>query len=128
MRNKSIKKNIQNPLASSIIGLNPRRMKDLESEIATEEAPEWAVRGGADVVLVAGDDLAHGWSRWTVGEESTVLEEGFVSNRAVGDKDGGAVGDAEGDDGAIFGGETAEERFNLERRLAEPQESCDDGY
>lgn len=49
-------------------------MEDLGSEIAAEETPEWAVRGGADVVLVGSDDLAQGRCRWTVGEEGTVLE------------------------------------------------------
>lgn len=43
-----------------------------------------------------------------------------MSNRAVGDEYGGAIADGEGENRAIFGNETAEKRFNLERGFAEP--------
>ena len=60
MRVEAIEKNIQNPLASFSVGTDTGRMKDFGSEIAAEEAPEWAVRSAVDVVLVARDDLGHG--------------------------------------------------------------------
>ena len=72
VREEPINKNIQNPPASTGVGLNPGRMEDLGSEITAEEAPEWAIRGGVDIMLVARGDLADGKCRWTVGEESAV--------------------------------------------------------
>ena len=60
MREKAIKKNIQNPLTSTSVGFDSGRMEDLGSEIAAEETPEWTVRGGVDVVLVAGGDFGDG--------------------------------------------------------------------
>ena len=57
MREKTIKKNTQNPLASMAVGSNTGRMKNLGSKIAAEEAPEWAVGGGVDTVLVACEDF-----------------------------------------------------------------------
>lgn len=127
VRKKPIEKNIQNPFASTAIGSDTGRMEDLGSEIPAEEAPEWAVSGGADIVLIAGDDFADCKRRWTVGEEGAVEDKGFMRNRAIGDEDGGAAADTESDDGAVFGDETMEERFNLERRSAKPEEICDDG-
>lgn len=120
VREKAIQKNIQNPLASRGIRAKTGRMEDLGSDIAAEESPEWAVRGGVDAVLVAGEDFGQGRRRWAVGEERAVLVEGFVGNSAVGDEDGFARAYADGDDGAVFGDGVAEVRFHLERRFAEP--------
>ena len=120
MRLKATEKNIQNPLASLAVESDTRRMEDVGSEIATEEAPEWTVRGRANVVLVGRDDLAQGRCRRTVGEESAVFKKSFMSNGAVGNEDDGVIANGEGDDRAIFGDETAKKRFNLERGSAEP--------
>ena len=95
-------------------------MEDLGSEIAAEEAPEWAVRGGVDAVLVAGEDFDQRRNWRAVGEESAVLEEGVVGNGAVGYEDGDARANAEGDDGAVFGDGGAEVRLHLERGCVEP--------
>lgn len=120
MREKAIKKNVQNPLARTGVGLDTGRMEDLGSKIAAEEAPEWAVRSRGEVVMVGGDDVAHGEGRWAVSEESGVFEEGFVGDRAVGDDDGGAGAGGEGEDGAIFGDETAQQRLHLEWGSSKP--------
>ena len=45
-----------------------------------------------------------------------------MGDRAVGDEDGGASADGEGDDGAVFGDEGAEKRLDLKRGSAEPLE------
>lgn len=108
VRNKSINKNIQNPLTSTAVGFDTRRMEDLGSKITAEETPEWAVRSGVDVVLVTGSNLGDGWSRRTVGEESAIEDESIVGDRTVGDEDGRAGADGEGDDGTVFGDEGAE--------------------
>lgn len=54
-------------------------MENLGGEVAAEDAPCWAVSGGADVMLVAVEKLANRWGFGTVGEKGTVLNEGFVS-------------------------------------------------
>ena len=95
-------------------------MEDLGSEIAAEEAPEWAIRGRADVVLIAGDDIADRKGGWTVGEESTVKDKGIVGNGVIGDENDWAEADWEGEDRAILGNEASEERFDVEGGCSKP--------
>ena len=94
-------------------------MKHYPCKITAEETPSRAIRGGGDVVEVTrGRDPIDGESSRAVGEDGTILDEGFVDDGAVGDDDGRGRADMDGDDGAIFGRETAQHRFNCKRRLA----------
>lgn len=49
-------------------------MEDLGGEVPPKEAPRGAVGGGADVMLVAGDNFGEGKGRGAVGEDRAVLD------------------------------------------------------
>lgn len=111
---KPIEEDIENPATSVGVRSHAGRMENLGSQVSSEETPRGAVRSGADVVLVAGDDSAEGCGGWTIGENGAVRDEGLVSEGTIGDEDGGTGGDAEGDDraeavvdGAEVGAETS---------------------
>jgi len=50
-------------------------------------------------MLVTRNNLTDRSCRWTIGENGTVQNESLVSKRTIGDEDGGAGSDTEGDDG-----------------------------
>ena len=51
-----------------------RRVEDLGGEVAAEDAPGWAVEGGADVMLITGENFGDGESFRAVGESGAVLD------------------------------------------------------
>lgn len=102
-------------------------MEHLRGEVAAESAPRGAIGGGADVVLVAGDEFGGREGLGAVGEEGAVVDEGAVGEGTVGDEDGGAGADAEGDDGAVLGVEAPEDGLEFREGFAEPEEARDDG-
>lgn len=93
-------------------------MQNLRSEIATKEAPGGAIVGRVDVVLVAASDFGDG-GRWgSVGESGAVLDEGLVSEGAIGDEDDGGRAYFESDDGAQLGVERAYVGFQFGERFS----------
>jgi len=104
---------VEDPVADPREGLGAGVVKHLGGEIAAEDAPRGPVGGGADVVLVAGDDFRCGESLGAVGEEGTVLDEGSVGEGAVGDEYGTLRSDADGDNRAELGVEGSENWLEL---------------
>lgn len=95
-------------------------MENLGSEVAAEKAPGGAVRGGADVMLVAVEDFGGGKRFWAVGEDSAVLDKGSVGQGVTCDENGGARPDSESDEGAVLGFQALKDGFNFGEGLAEP--------
>ena len=120
---------MEDPLADCAEGLDAGGVKHLGGEVAAEGAPRGAVGGRADVVLIAGEDLADGESGGAVGEEGALVDEGVVGEGAVGDEDGRAKADAEGQDGAVFGPEAHQDWLHLQlrERPCEPYDAGDEG-
>ena len=103
-------------------------MEDFRDEIAAKEVPRGVVEGGANVVLVARDELADEEGGWTICKDGTVQDEGLVGQGMVGDEDEGLEADTEGNDGSVLGMVFAEKGLHL-RGLAEKyQEVAEDGY
>ena len=117
---------VEDPVANPGEGLDAGVVEHLGGEVAAEDAPRGAVGGGADVVLVAGDDFRCGESLGAVGEEGAVLDEGLVGEGAVGDEYGALRSDADGDDGAELGVEGSEKWLELAEGFEEPLDACDD--
>ncbi|PKI63651.1 hypothetical protein CRG98_015969 [Punica granatum] len=55
-----VQQDVQDPPACSGIGPDAGRVQDLRGQVAAEDPPRGAVEGGADVVLVAAQDLDDG--------------------------------------------------------------------
>ena len=104
---------MKDPFAGGRIGLDTRRVKDFGGEVATEEAPSGAIRGGGDVLLVAVEDLTSGGSGWSIGKDGTILDQGLVGQKAVGDEDCEAGTYVERDDGTVLGVKVAEDGLQL---------------
>ncbi|GMN44138.1 hypothetical protein TIFTF001_013336 [Ficus carica] len=123
---EAIEEELEDPAAGAGEGLDAGRVEDLGGEVAAEETPGGAVGGGADVVLVAGGDAVGGEGGGTGGEDGAVLDQGLVGERVVGDENGGAVEDAEGDDGAVLGVEVAKDGLHLNGGFAEQGDAADE--
>lgn len=83
-------------------------MEDAGHEVKTEEAPQGAVGGGADVVAIAAIDAADAQGWWAVGKCGGLLDKGLVGDVMVGDEDKRVGANVEGDDRAIDGAEASD--------------------
>ncbi|KAK2641381.1 hypothetical protein Ddye_023144 [Dipteronia dyeriana] len=127
IRVESIFKDLQYPVASMRVRLHPRRMEDFRCEVSAKEAPSRAICGGVDVVLVTNDNFGDASRFGTVSKRSAVLDQGLVSERAIGDEYGGVGADVEGDDGAELGVKRLDVRFKFKQRFSEQEKVADDG-
>lgn len=73
MRLEIVEEDVEGASASGGEELDAGRMEDLGEEVAAEVAPEWAIRGGADPELVAGEEVV-GEDGRAVGEDSALLD------------------------------------------------------
>ncbi|KAM7473122.1 hypothetical protein LguiB_020365 [Lonicera macranthoides] len=88
-------------------------MEYLQSKVTTKEAPSGTVGGGADVVLIAGGDLARGRGFGSIRKYGTILDKGMVGKGMAADKDGGARAHFKADDGTILEHKTPEGVFDF---------------
>lgn len=91
-------------------------------EVASEEAPKWAVAAVTDAVLVGDDDWHDLVGRRTVGEVEALLDENLVGEVAVGDEDHTRGADLDGEDGAILVGELVDGRAKVGGGVVHPHE------
>ncbi|MQL96065.1 hypothetical protein Taro_028732 [Colocasia esculenta] len=75
-----VEEDAEDPLAGMRICLDARRVKDLQHQVATEEAPQGPVARGADVVLVPANESDAGEGCGAVGEDGAVLDEQLVGD------------------------------------------------
>jgi hypothetical protein len=87
-------------------------MEDLDGEVAAEHAPERAVRGGRDRVLVVGKNPGGVIGRRPGGEGRAALHQDAARHRSVGDEDDRGGQEVDGEDRAVPGPGGADDEFN----------------
>jgi len=97
-------------------------MQRLRGEVAADEAPVRAIRGGVDVAAAGAEQALRLDDRRAVGEGGASVDERAVRQAAVGDEDVRGEEEAERDDGAVPRVQLPEERAQVKDGAPEGQE------